>query len=145
MERPWVYLDTSAYLKLFIRESGSTKARKIVRQSRVLSSAVLAIESYSALSRRRHSGEIGGKEFETLVSRIKESILSIETVRVTDEILQRAEQVTLRSNARALDAIHISSALLFQEAVAISLPFITSDKKQCDAAGRQGLETLLIE
>lgn len=145
MNKPWLYLDTSAYLKLFVRESGSTKVRKIIPQNNVLSSAILSVECCSAISRRRQAGEIQNKEFEKLLAEIRRVLLSVEIVRVTDEVLQRAEEVALRSNARALDAVHISSALLFQDATTIKLLFMTSDKKQHEAAQRERLEAIFVE
>jgi predicted nucleic acid-binding protein len=145
MNKPWLYLDTSAYLKLFVHESGSTRVRKIILQNNVLSSAILSLECCSAISRRRQAGEIQSKEFEKLLAEIREGLLSVEIVRVTDEVLQGAEEVALRSNVRALDAVHISSALLFQDATMIRLTFMTSDKKQHEAALRERLTTIFVE
>jgi len=49
------------------------------------------------------------------------------------------------SAARALDAIHLSSARLFHESANIDILFITSDKKQKDVALQEGFKTLFIE
>jgi predicted nucleic acid-binding protein len=141
---PWVYLDTSTYLKLYVKENGSQEVRNVVRNNRILSSAILLTECFSAISRKRHIGEIDDKDFDNLVSRIKEGVQYIEIVRLTDEVLVKAEAVALQSTARALDAIHIASAIIFQEATRINVTFVTSDKKQQEVANHQGLKTLLI-
>ena len=144
MKLPWVYLDTSTYLKLYVKENRSQEVRNLVRENRVLSSAILLTECFSALSRKRQVREIDDDDFHTLVSRIREGAPYIEIVKLTDEVLMRAEAVALRSIARALDAIHIASAIIFQEATKINLTFVTSDKKQQEVANHQGLKTLFV-
>jgi predicted nucleic acid-binding protein len=144
MEKPWVYMDTSAYLKLFISERGSEDALVQARRSKLLSSAILPVECVSALSRRHRLGEIEDAVLETLLKTIKKHILSVEIIRITDEILNKAEDVCLRSEARAMDAIHIASALVFQESAGINVGFITSDTKQAESVRITGMKTLLI-
>jgi len=145
MERPWVYLDTSTYLKLFVLERGSGEARKAVQGTKVLSSAILPLESCSALARRKAAGEMNEHEFDAVLEHVRAGMSSIEIVRMTDDILKMAESVTLKTGARALDAIHIASALVFKDATSLELAFMTSDTKQGDAAGRAGLKTLFVE
>ena len=145
MKKPWAYLDTSTYVKLYIKERGSEQARKAAREHHVLSSTILQLECFSAFSRRAQSGEIAESDFRKLIKLVRESARFVENVRLSDDVITKAEEVTLRSSARALDAIHIASALLFQDATDIKLTFITSDKKQHEAALREGFETLFIE
>jgi len=140
----WIYIDTSTYLKLFLKEKGSDKARKLVKENSLLSSAILTSESFSALSRRRQGKEIDDKMFDRLVNRIKKDLPYIEIIKLTDDVLKTAEEVILRSTVRTLDAIHIASALLFQELTGIELTFITSDKKQEEVAKDVGLKTLFV-
>lgn len=145
MTRQWAYFDTSTYLKLIIKEGGSEKARKKARESRVLSSAILSVECFSALSRRKREGGLAESDFQKIVKEIKESLLSLEIIGVRDDVLKKAEDVTLRSTARAMDAIHIASALAFQEGAGIEPSFVTSDKKQSEAAAQVGLRVFFIE
>jgi len=144
MNLPWVYLDTSTYLKLFMKERGSRAARNLVRKSRIISSAILTIECFSSLSRKRKRGEIGDKDFDKLVSRIKRATEYIEILRLTDEILLTAESVALQSDSRTLDSIHIASALIFKDTIEIDLTFVTSDKRQKEFADHQGLKTSFV-
>lgn len=144
MDKPWAYLDTSTYLKLYIKESGSEKALKAAKGNHIFSSAVLSVECLSALARRRQAGDVDEKDFKKILKNIKDGLLFVETLRVTDDILRMAEDITLRSVARAMDAIHISSALLFQNSTDIKITFVTSDKKQYDAALHEGLKTVFV-
>lgn len=141
---PWIYIDTSTYLKLFQKENGSAEARKLVKENKLLSSAILTSESFSTFSRRRQGKEIDEKIFDRLVNRVKKDMPYIEMIRVTDDVLKKTEEVALRSTALALDAIHIASALSFRELTGIDLTFVTSDKKQKEVAKSEGLKTLFV-
>lgn len=144
MDKPWVYLDTSVFLKLYIKEKGSVRARKIVKENHILSSSMLMVESFSALARRRQSGDIGETAFNRILNRLKDGLLAVETIRMTEDVLDLAGEITLRSMARTMDAVHISSARLFQDGTGISTTFMTADKKQYDAAQSEGLKSVYI-
>lgn len=140
----WMYIDTSTYLKLFLKEKGSDKARKLSKENRFLSSVILTSECFSALSRRKQGKEIDDKTFNRLVNRIKKGLPYIEIVKLTDGVSIKTEEILLHSAVRTLDAIHIASALLFQELTGINLTFVTSDKKQEDSAKKEGLKTIFV-
>jgi predicted nucleic acid-binding protein len=145
MAQTWAYFDTSTYLKNFVKESGSAQARKLIKKHRILSSAIVSVECFSALNRKKHAGELKSREFDTLTHKIRESLSHIEIIRLTDEIIARAEQIVASSPVRSLDALHIASALIFQQAVQISLLFVTSDIRQLEAAHAHGFATVFVE
>ena len=143
MKYSWIYCDTSAFLKLYVKENGSGEARKFARKNRLLSSAILLTECYSALSRKKEMGEIKEDVFMDLAKRLKNDFGRLEVITLKEEVLQRAEDIALHFNVRALDALHIASALIFHENSGLGLSFLTSDKKQANAAKTVGLKTFL--
>jgi predicted nucleic acid-binding protein len=144
MDKPWAYFDTSTYLKLYVKESGSDKALKIAKTNHILSSAVLSVECLFALARRQQAGEVDEKDFKTILKNVRNGLLSVDSMRVTDDVLGMAKEITLRSVARAMDAIHIASALIFKQGTGIEVTFVTSDNKQHDAALHEGLKALFV-
>ena len=144
MNPPWIYIDTSAYLKIFLKEKGSDKVRKLVKENSLLASTILTSECFSAFSRRRQGKEIDDKTFDRLVNRVKKDLPYIEIVRLTDDVLRRTEELLLQSTVRTLDAVHVASALLFQESTGIALTFVTSDKKQAEFTNDKGLNTVFV-
>lgn len=144
MNPPWIYIDTSAYLKIFLKEKGSDKVRKLVKENSLLASAIIASECFSAFSRRRQGKEIDDKTFDRLVNRVKKDLPYLEIIRFTDNILRRTEEILLHSTVRTLDAIHIASALLFQESTGIDITFVTSDKRQAEFTNDKGLKTVFV-
>ena len=145
MTSSWLYFDTSAYIKLFVKESGSEKARKSAKGHNLLSSAVISVECCSALARRKREGDVPEETFQKVLKEIKEGFHALEVMSVNEDILRRAEAVVLHSASRTMDAVHIASALVFQETTDIELVFVTSDARQSEAAGQSGLTVLFIE
>ena len=145
MAQTWAYVDTSTYLKIFVRESGSARARELIQKHRMLSSALVSVECFSALSRKKQAGELKSSEFDSLIKKIRESLAHIEIIRLTDDVLAKAGQIVVSSPVRSLDALHIASALIFQDAMQIPLTFVTSDHRQLETAHGHGFTTVLVE
>ncbi len=144
INQSFAYLDTSTWLKLYVRESGSEVARRLIGKYRVLSSAILLTESFSALSRKKEIREIDGSQLKRVAKMMKDDVRSVEIINVSDSVLGKSEEIVLTSMARTLDAIHIASALIFQNMTEIELTFITSDRKQYEIAQEKGLKAVLV-
>lgn len=93
---------------------------------------------------KHHRGEIDERDLKTLINQIKGDRKHLDIINLTDDVIKKVESIALNSNTRTLDAIHIASALIFQDSLEITLPFITSDKIQYEIANGQGLETVLV-
>jgi len=140
----WIYFDTSSYIKVYVKEKGSLKARNLLKNKRIVSSIILQAECFCALSMKHHRGEIDERDLKTLINQIKGDRKHLDIINLTDDVIKKVESIALNSNTRTLDAIHIASALIFQDSLEITLPFITSDKIQYEIANGQGLETVLV-
>jgi len=138
----FAYFDTSAWLKLYVREEGSDAARALAKRYRLFSSAILLTEAFSALRRKKEAREISDGALRKLVRTMEEDLSAVEIVNLGGEVLARSQEVVLATPARTLDAIHIASALVVQNLAEIPLTFITADRKQFDAARNLGLTTL---
>ena len=141
---PWAYFDTSVYLKIYVKEKGSEEAKKLAAKSRILSSAILPVECLSAISRKREEGFLNDLDLSKAVNHIREGVKYAEIVNITDDVLKKAEAITLNHGGRDMDAVHIASALVFEELTGVKLTFATSDRKQLLAADRTGLKTIFV-
>jgi len=140
----FAYFDTSAWLKLYVRENGSEEARNLARNYHLLSSALLLTESFAALSGKRIIGEMDDKKFNRLVRTMKADSRYVEIINISDAVLDKSQEIVLNSAARTLDAIHIASALIFQSMAEIPVTFITSDRKQYEVAKEKGLRAVFV-
>ena len=139
MALPWAYFDTSVLAKRYLNESGSFQARVLMRKYRCLTSVLTPVEAVSALARRRVAGELSDRAFVVTDSRLRTDRERWELVAISGHLLRRAEQVVRDQGTKALDGIHIASALLFQADSRIRIPFISADERQLDAAAACGL------
>ena len=117
MARELVYLDSSAIVKLVVREA----------ESRALRTALVA-------RRQRATSEIAIVE----LRRAQAVLAGLHLVRLDAEILNLAGEIE-PAELRSLDAIHLASALALGSAIDV---FIAYDRSLTKAAAANGLQTL---
>lgn len=144
MVRGRAYFDTSAIVKRYVAEAGSSRTRALIRRHRVVASVLTPIEALSALARRHAAGDLSDRDFAAIVSRLGGDRHTWELVEVSGPVLARAEDLVRTGTLRTLDAIHISSALVFESAAGTRLPFITGDHRQRGAAALARLEVVWV-
>lgn len=119
-----IYVDTSAAYKLLSREPEATAVESMFTQGDgLLASRLLEVELHATVDRR------GGSHQD-----VREILKRIELDAVDDEVLDHA--LTLRSGLRAMDALHLSTALLHAGLVT---EMATFDRELALAAERHGL------
>ena len=138
------YFDTSALVKNYIREAGSSRVRGLLTSYEFLSSAITPIEFHSAVRRRHRQGEITQPNYNSIVSRLAKDRSYWQLVEVVPQILSKAEELVKTANVRTLDAIHIASAIIIQDSFTTPLPFISADERQLAAAQSCRLSVIAI-
>lgn len=124
-----VYLDSSAIVKLVVREPESHALRRYLRRRRPLVSSALA--RTEVLRALLASGDAA-------VSRGRAVLQRIDLVRVNDRILNAAGALQ-PSHLRSLDAIHLATAQALGEDLSV---LVTYDDRMATAAGQLGYKTL---
>jgi len=123
-----VYLDSSALVKLVVREAASDALRVWVAAHPAAVTSALAVtevrRAISRLSPRRG-----------LSDRARLVLDGVALLAVDQDVLERAARLAPKE-LRTLDAIHIASALSLG---ADLLAFVTYDDRQRDAARKAGL------
>ncbi|HEY7553614.1 MAG TPA: type II toxin-antitoxin system VapC family toxin [Candidatus Binatia bacterium] len=141
----FAYFDTSALIKRYVREPGSTRVVSLLRRHDFLSSAITPVEVMSALCRRKRNGELSEQDFTATLTRVQSERMRWELVEVGEMVLDRAEEIVQGTvPMRALDAVHVASLTAFQAAAGIRIPFVTGDGRQRDAATLLGLDVIWI-
>ena len=126
-ERATIYVDTSAFVKLVIREPESLALREHVEQVTqvLISSALLEVEAMRAARQRGLAP--GG------IADLEAALDEVVLLRITDAVRRRAKYLDPLS-LRSLDAIHLATAL---EADVDSM--IVYDQRLADAARANGI------
>ena len=144
MAAGFAYFDTSVLVKRYVREAGSKRARELLRQYRFLSSTIVALEALSAFTRRVAIGDLSERDFAAIVAKLRADRNHWELIKLSAAILNRAEGTIGHARVRTLDALHIASALAFEELSGLHIPFITADERQRDGASLVGLQVTWV-
>ena len=138
------YFDTSVLLKRYLNESGSMRARELLRRMSVVSSSLAPVEAASAIRRRVRVGELDERAARAMIRRLADDRVGWELVDVESTVLARAESLVHAVTVTTLDAIHIASALVVVAGMIRRVPFVTADARQRVAAERANLEVVWV-
>ncbi len=123
-----VYLDSSAIVKLVVREAESATLRKFLRRHPIrVSSALARVEVLRAV---RLHGEVA-------IAHARSVLARIVLIGISDEVLDRAALLD-GAVLCSLDAIHLATALGLDAELDLVL---TYDDRMLKAAGAAGLRT----
>lgn len=107
-----LYLDTSALVKLYIDEEGTSLVRRLVQESSIVATSKVAYaEARSAFARAHREKLIDTSTHDEIVAVLKQDWKSYFKLEITDELIDLAGELTLTHSLRGFDAIHLSSAL----------------------------------
>ncbi len=141
------YLDTSALVKLYVREPGTERLMALAARSSENRLAILAlaqIEFRSAIRRRERTGEISPPIASQLLETFKRHVEGRLLVQmVTDFVLDTASALVDRHALRAFDAVQLAGYMVLKSAGGTDMPvFVCSDQELLMAAKREGAAVL---
>jgi predicted nucleic acid-binding protein len=140
------YLDTSALVKLYIRESGTDRLLQLAANAnhRFVILSLAQVEFHSAVRRRQRAGDIPDAMADGLL-RSFASHLESKFLRQTinESVLEAALRLIGLYPLRAYDAVQLAGCLIFKASAGIEAPvFVTADCDQLQAAEAEGLVAL---
>ncbi len=132
------YLDSSSFAKRFIDEAGSDKVEATCLQASALGlSAICLPEVVSALNRRRRERTLTQGQYEEAKRRLLDEVRDAHVIDLTMPVVRRSIGILELHPVRAMDALHIASALEWGADL-----FASADDRQLAVAKRVGLRTL---
>lgn len=139
-----VYLDTSAFLKLYLEESNSSVVhRAIAASTAVCTHLITYAEMRAALAQAGRMERIPRENFSCFIDRFEKDWLSIEIVAVDLPLVRRAGGLAERFALRGYDSVHLAAAERVFEASIANDDFlmIVFDRALCAAAEALGITT----
>lgn len=130
------YVDASVLLRLALGQPDSLAEWSKI--DRGVSSALVTTESLRTLDRLRLRVKLADSEVAERRAKILELIASLEIVDIDSAVLDRAAQ-PMPTELGTLDAIHLTTALLWKEMTAEHLTMATHDGALAIAAEAHGL------
>lgn len=135
-----LYLDTSAWVKLYVHELGSKELRAHTAKAEVMAASVVAYpEARAAFARLKAQGISTEAKHQQRLAQLNldwENLLRIELV---PAVIRSAGDLTEIYGLRGFDAIHLASAMWLREKTNTPLHFAVFDQRLRVAAERAGL------
>jgi predicted nucleic acid-binding protein len=130
-----VYLDTSTVLRVLLGQRPILKDWG--RWEQAYSSDLVGVEARRVIDRLRLAGRLDDTSMIAVLQQLAQIEASIGRIAMTRVVLRRAS-LPMATAVKTLDALHLASALLFQERRGVSLVFATHDAPQAMAARALG-------
>ena len=131
------YIDTSALLRLVLREPGGLEE---LRSCEVLvSSELIAVESFRTIDRLRLQGALSTEEAASRRETATEWLEAVDLVLLQRPILARASE-PFPIPLGTLDALHLSTALVWQDRTRREIVVATHDRDLALAARSFGFD-----
>jgi predicted nucleic acid-binding protein len=135
-----LYVDTSAFLKLYIEEKGSRVIEREVLGARILTTSALAyVEMHSALARALRGRRLSSAGYATSLEAFESQWSTISAVAVNGDIIREAGALAGKHLLRGSDAVHLASALTLARELDGELVLTAFDRELLVAARAEGL------
>ncbi len=141
------YLETSALVKLYVREPGTERLLRLVSRTNNHRFAVLTlsrVEFHSAIRRREREGDIDPSLGRRLLNRFDEHMETkfVKQV-INDSVLDIAASLVDQHPLRAYDAVQLAGCLTLRAGSGHDAPtFVSSDHRLIEVAQAEGLPSL---
>lgn len=140
-----LYLDTSSLVKLYLLEDATQQTRAIIAGAESVTTSWLTYtEARATFARKYRENHISAPEYQVLLLAFEEQWSSYATIEVTTSILRQAADMAAKHRLRALDAIHLASALDIRrlaDPLGESVAFLSSDARLMQAVRAEEFNT----
>jgi predicted nucleic acid-binding protein len=138
-----LYMDTSALLKKYFKEPGSTEViSKWKEADGIVISSVGYAETVASVHRKKREVNIRAERFRRVLSSFQKDWKSFIRVEVNDNLNEAIDKIIAKYPLRGFDAIHLASALIAHKRLSEDFLFVCFDRNLIQAAQMEGLETL---
>ncbi|MEK7389101.1 MAG: type II toxin-antitoxin system VapC family toxin [Elusimicrobiota bacterium] len=135
-----IFLDSSSLAKRYIIEPGTDQVLGRCGQADEVVLSVLCVpEIISALNRLRRENKLSKPRYRRLKRDFAADLAQATIIDLTSSVMDRVVFCLERSSLRALDAIHVASAM----EAGCDL-FISADRRQCEAAAGLRLKVEIV-
>ena len=135
------YLDSSALLRIILREPGALELKELRSCESIISSELLAIECPRTIDRLRLQNSLSTEEAASRFAVVREWLEAVDLVLLQRPILSRASE-PFPTPLGTLDALHLATALVWRDRTQQELVMATHDGGLAIAARAFGIQVL---
>jgi predicted nucleic acid-binding protein len=130
-------VDSSSFAKRYIQENGSDKLDNLLQHASALAlSVILVPEIISGLNQRLREGSLTDNNYRKAKKQFLDDVRDATVLQLTPAVILQSVKLLENNVLRAMDALHVACALEWEADL-----FVTSDRRQFDAAINSGLQT----
>jgi hypothetical protein len=136
-----VYLDASALVKQYLAEAGSSEVHRLMADSAAVGTSLVSrAEVAAAIARSVRAGGIRRAAGEKALQALSAQWVDLMALPVSAPLVARAGELAWTYGLRGYDAIHLSSALLWQEDLGEPVVVATFDRELGEATKQAGMQ-----
>ena len=135
-----LYLDTSALVKRYVIEEGTTMVDRLWQKANYVATSVVAYaESVATFSRKTREGLLNNDDFKRIITFLEADYKHFIRIPVSKGLNEIIKRLVEKYPLRGFDAIHLASAILLSEGGLKDIIFLCFDKLLSEAALSEGL------
>lgn len=135
------YIDASALVKRYVQEHGSRETIELTSSAEMTATSIISrAEVAAGLAKAVRSRVVPDHVAKAAQRSFAVDWPDLLRVTVTDALVERAEALAWEHGLRGYDAVHLASALTWQESAGEEIVLATFDYQLWDAAKRAGLK-----
>jgi predicted nucleic acid-binding protein len=136
-----LYLDTSALVKRFVLEKGSTDVNTLISTADLVGSSIISqVEMASALGKALRMEWIDSTSAQSAYRDFLGQWQYFTRLMVSPGLIDRAAQLSWDYGLRGYDATHMASALFWQDSLDMEIVLATYDRELWIAAKKSGIK-----
>lgn len=109
------FFDTSALVKRYVEEPGSTMVRAALRSHSIVVARVTFAEAAAAVTRAARAGAISEEQRDSILARLPEDFARLQVVEIRPALVARVPALVTRHPLRAYDAIQLAAAITVRQ------------------------------
>ena len=134
------FFDTSAWLKIYVREPGTDRLFDISRTAEQTAICIICIpEAGAAMNRLRREGRMTAVQYESTKRTMFDDVLATVVIELTPDVLSTSFRLVENHPLRGMDALHLAAAIEWRADL-----FVAADQRLCSVAALAGLKVEMI-
>jgi len=135
-----LYLDASALVKRYVAEPGAREVAEAIATAEVVGTSLISrAETSAAFAKAVRVGALTRQEAASALQVFRSEWPNLVRVQATEVLVARADELAWELGLRGYDAVHLASALLWQDGMGEQVTVATFDRQLWEAVERRGM------
>jgi len=139
-----LYLDTSAYVRVYVREAGHDLMWNAAQNaSEIATHLITYVEMRATLARMQRMGRLIAEEAASIKATLEQDWDKTLKIFPAEAMIRRAGELAERFGLRGYDSVHLAAAESLQSQSVDNLRFASFDQRLNQSAAELGLPLLV--